>query len=110
MANEYYRWNIADLAIAQAALNTINNDARLPITGKNAKTGQPEPDKQKTTKWTNEVQEFVDGKCGFPRITQKWLDAMEVTPEETQAFLTNFNPTIEEFDPAWMPVVEDEEI
>ena len=104
---EYYIWDEADLAIAQAALDSINNNERLPITGKNAKTGKLEPNKQKTIKWANEVQVFVNGTVGFPRITTEWLDRMNVPAEERQAFLDTFNPTIAEFDPAWLPPEEE---
>ena len=47
---------------------------------------------------------------GFPRMPESLLDSLGVTQEERQAFLDGFNPVIEEFDPAWLPVVDEEEI
>jgi hypothetical protein len=106
MSQEWYRWDT--LEAAQACLNYLNNHPALPHVGRNAKTGLPAPDKCKTTKWCNEVTECTDGKFGFPRVTTQWLDALEISMEDRQAFLDNFQPTIEEFDSAWIPVVEEE--
>lgn len=105
---EYYRWTEANLAVAEAALDALNNNQRLPLVGRNAKTGQLEPNKQKTTKWANEVQVFTDGMVGFPRMPESLLDSLGVSAEERQAFLDGYNPTIEEFDPAWIPEVEED--
>ena len=108
MSNEYYIWPIVDLAVAQMALSALNGDERLPIVGKNAKTGQLEPDKQKTTIWTEEVQIFVNDTCGFPRMTDNILSYLNISEEEKQAFLDTFNPSIIEFDSSWLPPIENE--
>jgi hypothetical protein len=109
--SEWYRWdNETD---AQAALDYLNNHPALPHVGVNAKTGQPEPDKCQTTKWCDAVTACTDGKFGFPRVTTTWLDVLGISEEDRTAFLTAFvtskpGGVVEEFDPAWIPVVEDE--
>lgn len=99
--NEWYRWN--DLATAQAALDAINANENLPLTGRNAKTGQLEPTKQKTTKWCDSVTACTDGKYGFPRIPEARMDSIGITQVERDAWLTAFSPTIETFDRNWIP-------
>jgi hypothetical protein len=103
---EWYRWD--NLGMAQACLDTVNGDTRLPLTGHNSKTGEIAlDDKCKTTKWCESVTECTDGKFGFPRVPQTWLDLLGVTAEESAMFIAGFSPDIEEFDPAWIP---DEEL
>jgi len=103
--SEWYRWDT--LAEAQACLNYVNNHPKLPVVGVNAATKKPAPDKQQTTQWASEVIECNDGKFGFPRVTTAWLDSLGITQEERDTFLATFNPTIEEFDPAWIPAAEE---
>jgi hypothetical protein len=104
---EWYRWN--SLETAQACLNVINGDTRLPLTGNNSKTGEMAlDDKCKTTKWCESVVECTDGKFGFPRVTQVWLDLLGVTAEESAIFLATFNPDVEAFDSAWIPSRDEE--
>jgi len=102
---QWYRWDT--LEEAQACLDYLNNRPELPIVGKNAKTGKPEYNKTKTTKWCDSVTQCLDGKFGFPRITEAWLDTLNISMEERQQFLTIFHPIIEEFDINWMPNQED---
>ena len=104
MSTEYYVWD--DEAVAQAALDYINGSGWFPITGVNAATGQPQPNKQKTERWCSEIQERVDGKWCFPRIPESRMDAIGVPPEDRQAFLDAFNPSIEEYQDGWFPVEE----
>ena len=99
--NEWYRWNTE--AEAQACLAYINAHPSLPLVGNNAKTHAAQPDKTQTTKWCNEVTACEDGKFGFPRVTQTYLDAVGVDSASAQQFLGTFQPTIEEFDSAWLP-------
>jgi hypothetical protein len=101
MSNMYYIWDESELAIAQAALNTLNSDPRLPLTGVNAATGRPDPDAQKTVKWAESVQTFTEGRVGFPRISDSFLTYMQVTEQEKQAWLNAFHSTIAEYDPSW---------
>ena len=101
---EYYVWNTE--AEAQAALDFINNSGWFPIIGRNAKTGELQPDKQKTTKWADSVQERLDGKWCFPRIEEVRLDALGIPPETRQGFLDAFQPTIEEYQSEWFPIEE----
>jgi hypothetical protein len=108
---EWYRWN--NEVDAQAALDFLNNHPSLPHVGKNAKTGELEPDKCKTTKWCNEVIACTDGKFGFQRVSIKWLDILEIPEEDRTAFVTAFvtdkGGEVESYDEAWIPV-EDERV
>jgi len=102
---EYYVWDTE--AQAQAALDYINNSGWFPIVGRNAKTGELQPDKQKTTCWAEEVLERVDGKWCFPRIPESRLNALGVSKEDRQAFLNAFQPTIQVFHISWFPAPEE---
>jgi hypothetical protein len=104
MAQEYYVWDTE--AEAQSALDYINGTSWFPIVGNNAATGQPAPNKQRTTKWTDAVQQRYDGKWCFPRVPASRMDAMNVPAEDRQAFLDAFTPSIEEYDETWF--VEEE--
>jgi hypothetical protein len=96
---EYYIWDTE--SEAQTALNFINGTNWFPLTGNNALTGEPEPDKQKTSSWTDSVLESnVDGKWGFKRVSVELMDFAGVPAEDRQAFLDTFNPSIEERDPS----------
>jgi hypothetical protein len=103
---EWYRFDTVEAA--QACLDAVNNHPKLPHVGRNALSGKLQPDKCQTTKWCDSVTECLDGKFGFPRVTEKWLDILEVSEEDRQAFLDAFNPSIEEYDPAWIPAREEE--
>jgi hypothetical protein len=103
---QWYRWD--SLETAQACLDYLNNRPELPLVGKNAKTGKSEPNKTKTTKWCDSVTECTDGKFGFPKIPASFLDYLGIDEAERQQFLDTFQPTIEEFDSAWIPEVEEE--
>lgn len=95
---KYYRFETKEEA--QSCLDCINNQAFFPYIGKNAKTGNPSPDKQKTTKWYSDVEEYLDGKFGFPAVT----DALCSACENLETDLDIFTFTEEEFDPTWFPV------
>lgn len=103
--SEYYVWDTE--AEAQAALDYINGTGWFPITGRNAKTGELAPDKQKTTKWADQVLERVDGRWVFPRIPASIMDAVGVPEADRQAFLDTFTPVIEEYQDDWFPVTEE---
>lgn len=101
---EYYVWDTE--AQAQAALDFINNSGWFPIVSKNAYTGLPAYDKQKTVKWADAPLQRLDNKWCFQRIPAVRMDALNVPADDRQAFLDAFQPTIEEYDPAWFPVEE----
>jgi len=104
---EYYVWPPADPR-AQAALDYINGTSWFPVIGRNAKTKAYEPNKQKTTKWCEEVsvRNGTDNSLCFPKIPDVVLDAVGVPEEDRQAFLDTFQPTIEEYQDGWF--VEEE--
>lgn len=102
---EWYRWN--NLEDAQEALDYINNRPELPHVGRNAATGEISPDKCQTIKWCDSVTECTDGKFGFPRISETWLDELGVDETTRDQFITYFvtnkdGGVIEEFDPEWI--------
>jgi hypothetical protein len=108
---EWYRFDVE--SDAQAALDYINNHPALPHVGVNAATGEPQPDKCKTTKWCDSVTACTDGKFGFPRVSEKWLDVLGVSEEDRAAYLAGFvtskpGGVVEEFNSDWIPVVEEE--
>ena len=103
--SEYYVWNTE--IEAQAALDFINGTDWFPIVGRNAKTGELQPDKQMTTAWTDVVQERTDTKWCFPRVSATVMDAVGVPAEDRQAFLDTFTPVIEEYQDDWFPVIEE---
>jgi hypothetical protein len=92
--------------IATSALTAINESGWFPITGNNAKTGKPAPDKAKTTKWCSSVQERVDGKWVFPRIPDAILDAINVSEAERKGWWDTFTPDVESYQSDWFPVPE----
>lgn len=98
---EYYIWDISDLSKSNAALNALNANIRVPITGKNRKTGQLQPGKQKLTAWATEVDQFTNGTCGFERIPSKFLDAINAEQAERTQWMNAFSPTIVPYDPTW---------
>jgi hypothetical protein len=106
MSLDWYRWSTIE--DAQSALDYLNNHPALPHVGRNAGTGELATDKCVTNKWCPMVTECTDGKYGFPRVSEAWLDALEIQEEHRQAFLdvyvTGKGGVIEEFDPAWLPV------
>jgi len=102
MANLYYVFDDETTAIdAEAYICTI---AQVPIVGRNAKTGQLEPNKAKTERWAT-PQERLDGKWVFPIIPD--AIAYQYPPEVATAFNTNYPNTREEYDQAWFPAEEE---
>jgi len=102
MAKEWYRWS--DKETAEACLSYLNNHPRLPYESKNHATGKIIP----TTKWANEVVECTDGKFGFPRVTSDWIEKLGISSTDVSVFAIRFEPTIETYDPAWIPPSEAE--
>ena len=100
---ELYIWT--DRTKAQAALDYINNHECLPHVGTNAATGEPAPEKQNTIRWSDLV-ELTDGRFGFKRISEAWLDTLGIDEAGRQAYLGTFNPTIELLDLDLMPEPE----
>jgi len=97
--NQWYRWE--DRATAESCLSYLNNHPALPHVGRNSNTDELNPE-HLTTKWANEVIECTDGKFGFPRVTENWLEKLEITDVIAIAFMEMFKPTIEVFDLAWL--------
>lgn len=108
MANEYYVFETKEQA--EFALDYINNSQWFPMVGVNAFTGKPEPEKQMTMKWTDNVNERVDGKWCFPRIPSTRLDAMNVSVQDRQDFFNACKPAIEEYQADWFPPMDEEPI
>jgi hypothetical protein len=98
---EYYVFNDEQTAI-NAELY-IREHGNLPLTGINALTGLPEPEKAKTEKWAI-PQQRLDGKWVFPRLSEYFR--MNCTEEEITTFFTSFNPTIETYNNDWFPQEE----
>jgi len=107
MSKDWYRWNTVEEA--EACLNYLNSHDKLPIVGVNANSKEPAPEKQQTQKWAEAVTPCADGKFGFPRVTNKWLDDLNIPQSERDLFMTTFNPTIEPFDESWIPAPVGEE-
>jgi hypothetical protein len=105
---QFYVWASTNGVTATNALDYINTSGWFPVTGNNAKTRKPEPDKQKTISWATNVQERVDGKRCFPRIPEKVLDAVGVPVAQRGLFFTVFKPDVETYQSDWFPVEEDE--
>lgn len=104
-SGHYYVFTNA--TVATNALNAINATGWFPITGINAATGQPEPNKAKTTKWADEVQETADGKFVIPRIPTSLLNKLNVPEAERKAWWDAFLPDVEMYDPNWFPPPEE---
>jgi len=104
MNKEYYVWDTQ--IMAQSALDFINNSGWFPIVGRNAKTGELQPDKQMTTLWQLSAEERLDTKWTVERIPNSRLDDAGVPEEERIYFMTKFAPVIEvcEDSCAWFPV------
>jgi len=105
---QYYVWESNQEGLANAALNYINNSGLLPLIGSNS-SGVPQPDKQKTMRWTDEVLEIIDGRFCFERIPEKTLDYMGVPVSNRVAYLEAFQPSIEMYGGTnWFPATESE--
>lgn len=98
-------WRFETKEKAEAALKVINDNSKFPITGINAATRLPAPDKQKTERWA-EITECIDGKFGFESVNTKMYDTLEISVSEQTAFVTTHKPAVEEYDPAWFPQEE----
>jgi len=93
---EYYVFNTEQEAIeAEAYISAVGN---YPRTGNNAKTGTPEPDKQKAERWAIPKQR-QDGKWIFQRIPEA------IRAQYPQAVKDAFNATyphvVEELTAEW---------
>lgn len=94
----YYVFNTEQEAInAEAAISNIGG---VPIVGNNAKTGDPEPTKQHTTRWAV-PQQRLDGKWVFPVVP----DAIIAQYGQAAAdyFNATFPHTKEEYNSNWFP-------
>lgn len=84
---------------AQGALDFIHSSSVFPLVGKNAKTGEPQPNKQKTERWAD-VKERVDGKFYFPRLPEAYREGLP--QEQTESFNASFPHSVEGFESAWV--------
>lgn len=89
---------------AEGALAFIHKSPIFPLVGKNAKTKELQPDKQKTEKWAD-ISERKDGKFFFPRLPDEWRSAQ--SQEDIDEFNAIFSYTLETFDSSWMPESEE---
>ena len=80
---------------AEAAEAYISSVGGAPIVGINAKTGMLALGKQKTEHWAT-PQQRLDGKWIFPKVPIEILN--KYSQEEIDAFSSNFNFSVEEFD------------
>lgn len=96
---EYYIFNTEQEAIN--AENFISNIAGFPIVCNNAKTGLPEPNKQKVERWAVPRQR-LDGKWCFQRVP---ADEINKVPQQViDQFQTDHPHTIEEYSENWFLV------
>lgn len=95
---EYYVFEDKQTAIAAEAM--ICQIGQTPIVGINAKTGLPEPTKQKTERWAI-PQQRMDGKWVFKRVPQKMRDNIPL--EQQDAWDKAFPHTIETATTEWWP-------
>jgi hypothetical protein len=105
---QHYVWAATNAYLATNALYYINaSSGWFPMTGRNAETGKPEPDKPKTLNWYPQVDTRPDGKVHFPRLPEPLLDIIGVPAEMRTVFITLFKPDIEMYDPTWVPAPEE---
>jgi hypothetical protein len=99
MSDLYYVFDDEQTAIdAEARICEIGN---APVTGVNAKTGQPAPDKCKTERWAVPQQRITDNKWVFPYVGD---ELAEQYPEEVRnAFNADYPHIKEEYDSGWFP-------
>jgi len=98
---EYYVWNTKKEA--DDALQFINSSGWFSAIGKNQKTGNQNPDKQKTTAWVKKSKKRYDDKYCFPLIPSQLLNELGIPETERNYFMSFYNPTIEVWDSSWFP-------
>ena len=95
---KWYRFKTK--AEAEACLNFINGNSKLPITGRNSKTGELAESKTKTLKWA-EIYDCKDGKFGFPVLKQWYINALMISLVDITQLETTYKPAIEEYSNDW---------
>ena len=85
---------------AISAERFICNIAGFPWISNNAKTGEPEPDKQKTLRWALIQKRATDGKYYFETLDDS--DFENVPVEIINKFNNDFPHTIEEKQSDWV--------
>lgn len=103
MMKEHYIFDTE--AEAEAALTDINTDERFPIIGRNAATGQLEPNKQLTTCWEKKSKQRLDGKWVFNRLPMS--EIVKIKPEKVMKFKENHKYVLEEYNKNWFPEPEE---
>ena len=101
-AKQYYVFDTE--AEAEAALTDINSDERFPIVGRNAATGELEPNKQQTTCWVKKSKQRKDGKWVFERLPT--AEIIKIKPEKAQKFKNDHKYGLEDHNKNWFPELE----
>jgi len=96
---EYMIFNT--LEIAENAELAIEQIGQLPIIGKRASDGEPQPTKQKTEKWDTPRQR-KDGKWILARLP---IACRTANAEQKAEFDSNYPHVIEEYNPDWFDEV-----
>ena len=91
---QYYAWAATNATIASNALNYINATGWFPITGKNAESGESQPNKTKTSKWADKIEVTTNNLYCFPRIPTKLMNYVGVPASNRVAFISAFLPMI----------------
>lgn len=86
--------------IAIDAENYICTVAGCPIVNKNALTGLPDPNVQKTESYAIPQQRITDGKWFFTRVPQYIRE--QYPPEVQEQFNYNYPHVIENFTYSWV--------
>jgi len=83
---------------ATNGLNYINSNDTFPIVGRNAKTGELEPDKGKTEIWfhVDDIYHLTDGRYAFPKIPDDRLALSGITAEQQLEWRATFNMVVVE--------------
>lgn len=89
---EFYIWEETD-GNAQAMLDAINNDPRMPET---------------MDEWATELTVFIDGRKGFKRIPEPILELIGITTEERDIMINTFGPAI--IDMVNLPITVEEQM
>ena len=93
------------LEVAEDALDYINTTGNLPMTGKNALTGELEPNKAKMETWAEIKQRITDNKYWFPRVSEVFRS--QYTQEVIDTFATNYPHVVENYSSDWVEQVSE---
>lgn len=91
MANKWYTYT--DSEDAQNLLYHINDNANFPITGRNARTGELEPTKQKTEEWEDDITYRSDNKFSAQKPPRKFYDKLGIDQTEEDSIISTYVTT-----------------